>query len=220
MEDFTLPELVRHLAHDVPSGQLVDAVCKARPELAKEVVEAAVHSHQQHKHDAFIQFVEEDTRRILKEAATQALEEKARNEKAIEKIANEASLTINQLLADAKQEPAVVERIHKLDEAFSVDGIVRRLKKALGIALIEQLRDQLQHQVLEATNHFNHEGGELEAHVETLRTQVKQTIAGARDNVDFPREAVRNLVLEEIDQLEALYTDFESLAAKFKPYAK
>ncbi|MBS0622606.1 MAG: hypothetical protein JSR80_06575 [Verrucomicrobia bacterium] len=188
----------------------------------------------------FSRFLKEDISNALKEAFETAIELKSRNVPAVQRIATEASLSINQLLAQAKNEfnvrnpnspahhldPEVCEvlthRINQLDERYSLPLITEVLCEKLGITFIDQLRNKLQHTTMEATLHFQKKKGkaEISSYTKKLKESNQREIEQARAAIQklFSRPDVREQVSGDLAALEHLYTDEENLAAKFSPY--
>jgi hypothetical protein len=184
----------------------------------------------------FIDFLKTDVEGSLKEAVILAVEKRARNIGALERIAHEASLNIHQVLLRAKKEfgadsplappvrEAVNQVIQELDEKYSVDDVLKELQERLGLRQIERTRMRLQKLVVAAINRYLTQ----EPSPRKVKAYVNAILKKAETELDFAKEKLQlldnpllqKLALEDLEELRTLYADRELLTHKLENAGK
>jgi molybdopterin converting factor small subunit len=184
----------------------------------------------------FIDFLKTDVETSLKEAVTLAVEKRARNVAALERIAHEASLNIHQVLLRAKKEfgadsplaapvrEAVNQVIQELDEKYSVDDVLQELQERLGMRQIERTRMRLQKLVVAAINRYltqEPSPRKVKAYVNAILKKADSELKAAKEKIQTLQDPLlQKLALEDLDELRALYADRELLMHKLENAGK
>jgi len=171
-------------------------------------------------------FLERDMERCLRDGVESAIFHKARNNLSLKRIANEASININQLLQRAKEEFMQTDReeikgkIWELEELYSANEVMEQIRNVVGLRFLAAFRNKLQEEILGTLEAFQQGGSvEVEEHADQLLEALKGWFERAAEQSKKKfQEPILNLVKEDIQDLQSLYLEREALKAKFQPY--
>ncbi len=167
-------------------------------------------------------FVEQDIKHRLQQAAQEGLDARLR----VDPIAEEASLDIHQLLASAKKDlpqevrPFLKPKIETLEATYSTVMVRDKLRTYLGLDYVDEVRRQLQQAVVEAQQPFDR--SELDSRVKDLARHNSEIVKRARKRLEeqFKKEQVRALVSADLDGLAALFADEKAVSEKLAAFVQ
>lgn len=192
----------------------------------------------QEKLKLLIHFLELDISTALDEAIDEALTLKIRNRKGLERLAQEATVRINQSFLQVKREfgpggegreedPEVaqklLEEVNRLDAIYGIEGVTDLLLERLGIRAVEQAKEKVQELMLAARQEFLVAGsprGELDARADQLARECKKELAdraAAAKERFGDQKAVYQAIIQDLKELRELIKDPEICRSKLYP---
>ena len=174
------------------------------------------------KASTFTDFLEQDIKHRLQQAAQEGLEARTR----VDSIAEEASLDIHQLLAEAKKDlprdvrPLLKPKIETLEATYSTVVVRGRLRAYLGLHFVDDVRHELQKTVVDAQHPFDR--SELDSRAEALASRNREILdrATATLHSRFKKEQVRALVNADLDALATVFADEGAMKEKLAAFAQ
>lgn len=176
-----------------------------------------------------VSFIQGDIEGAMQAAFKEAVEKQIRHRAGLEAVAQEASLSINQVLLGAKREfgiggleaetpldeatrDALAVEIEAIDASYGLPTILDLLAEQLGIRFMKETRQRLEGRILE-------ELARKGQNVETLQGALSLELENAHNRAQAAisdRELLR-MVEEDLGQLRAFYLDPEFLRARGCP---